>query len=68
MIALFIKLTKIDSENLIAAIHDHFVRDYNISQSAAINSVPQPNLTLAINRLNEIAETVERINELKYTS
>jgi len=67
-ISLILKLTKITSDNLKAAIYDHFVKDYSISQSSAINCVPQPKLTNAVKRLNEIAEIANKISHAKYTS
>ena len=65
---LLISLTKIDSENIVCGIYDHLYRNFSISNSASINNLSQPNLSVAINKLNEVAEIVEKINDLKYIS
>jgi len=63
---LLLQLTKISSENIKSAIHDHLVGNFTINDSALLNNCKQGNLTHSINALNKIAEIVEKINELKY--
>ena len=65
---LLISLTKIDSENIIGGIYDHLNRNFSISNAASINNLSQPNLSVAINKLNKVAEIIEKINDLKYIS
>lgn len=61
-------LTKINSESIKDAIYDHLVRNFSIGDSSSLNNCSQPNLTVAINKLNKVAETVEKVNELNHTS
>ena len=63
---LLLQLTKISSDDMKYAIHDHLVKNFTVGDSATLNNLKQSNLTHALNSLNKIAETVEKINELKY--
>lgn len=67
-ITLLLTLTKIKSESIKDGIYYHFVKNFSVGDSSLINDCSQPNLTTAIKKLNEVAETVEMINELKYMS
>ena len=58
-------LTKIDSERKIDALHAHFVKGYEVTSAAALCGLPQPKLTQAITKLNEIAGLCEKFHELK---
>ena len=64
-INLLLSLTRI-SESMRYAIHDHLVKNFTVSNAAMLNSVQQSNLTSNLKQLNVIAETVEKVNELKY--
>ena len=60
--------TKIDSQRKIDALHYHFVKGANISSAAAAHTLPQPNLTDAIETLNKIAGICEKHHEIKMHS
>jgi len=63
-IALLLTLTS-TKENIQGGIRDHFVKNFPISQAARLNDLTPGNLSVAVKDLNAIAETVEKINELK---
>ena len=65
-IDLLLSLTRI-SESMSYAIHDHLVKNFTVSNAAMLNSVQQSHLTSNLTKLNAIAETVEKVNELIYT-
>ena len=67
-VELLFNLTKITSYNIKQAVYDHLVKNFSIGDAATLNSCQQSNLTHAINALNKIAETVEKVNELNYMS
>jgi len=67
-IELLLALTKISSEKMTDAIQDYFVRGFGVGDAANLCGVKQPNLSVAIEKLNKVAEIVEKVNELKYTS
>ena len=60
---LLLALSKIKSENIKNALSDYLVRGINKTAAAALNNVPAPNLTKALQTLSEKAETVEKIKE-----
>lgn len=60
---LIISLTKMDSENMISAIHDHLVKGYQDTDASLLNDVKLPNFNKAMVRLNEIAGIVEDIKK-----
>jgi DNA-binding MarR family transcriptional regulator len=62
-ILLLLQLTEITSEDIIAALVDHLERGLSVTTSAALNNVPQPNVSRALATLNEKAEIVEKIKE-----
>lgn len=61
---LFLKLTRIDSENIKSALIDHLCRGLNGDDAAMLNDVPRQNFNRALKRLNEVAGIVEQIKEL----
>lgn len=63
---LLLKLTKIESEDIKAALHDHLVRGFKASHAAQINNVQQQNFVRAYKKLNSIAQTIEQIKELDW--
>ncbi|EWH09831.1 hypothetical protein DS2_10287 [Catenovulum agarivorans DS-2] len=63
---LLLKLTKIESEDIKAALHDHLVRGFKASHAAHINNVQQQNFVRAYKKLNSIAQIVEQIKELDW--
>lgn len=65
-LALLIKLTSIRSEDIKYALVDHLVKGMPDATAASLNDVPQSNFNRAFNKLNEVAETVERIKELDW--
>ena len=64
-VSLLLGLTKISSEKIQMAIADHLVMNFGVKDAAMINGCQQSNLTAALVTLNEVAEKVELINELK---
>ena len=60
-----LKLTKIDSERKLRAIHLHLVTGASIGDAARTYDIPQPNLTECINKLNAVAVVCEEFHELK---
>ncbi len=60
---LLIKLSRISSEAIMDALHDHLVRGLSDSTASAANGVPQGNFKRALDSLEEIAATVELIKE-----
>lgn len=65
---LLLSLTKIESEDIIGGVYDHLNRNFSISNAALFNECKRSNLSVAIKSLNETAEIVEKINELKRIS
>lgn len=63
---LLISGTKITSENVISALHDHLVRGANIDMASAMNSIQPSNLKRALNKVNSMAEIVEKIKEIDW--
>jgi hypothetical protein len=65
-VVLLLSLTKITSENITMALHDHLVMNFGVKDAAIINGCRQSNVAAALVVLNEVAKVVELINELKY--
>lgn len=63
---LLLQHVKIKSPNIIAALHDHLVNGSAANVAAALNQVPEPNLTRALNSLKKHAEITEQIKEYDY--
>lgn len=65
-VKLLLKLTRVNSENVVDAIIDHLFTGHSESHSAALNDITQSNFNRAMSRLNEVAGTVEAIKELDW--
>lgn len=63
---LLLSLTKIASEDVIDALRDHLVTGLAESTAASINGVKLSNFKRALDTINEVAGTVERIKELDW--
>lgn len=64
-ITMLIEMTSISSEKLIKALHYHFCSGAKVSSAAAAFSVPQPNLTEAIKKLNDVTGKAEKYHEMR---
>ena len=62
---LLLKLTRISSDNMQMALSDHLANNFTVAQAALINDVKVGNLRVALVKLNSVAETVEKLHELK---
>lgn len=60
-VKLLLKLTRIVSPDIIAALHDHLVRGINDTAAATFNGVSDSNFNRALNTLNDVATIVEDI-------
>lgn len=63
---LLLSLCKISSVDIKCALSDYLVRGIDKKSAAALNSVPGPNFSRALNQLNVKAEVVEQIKELDW--
>lgn len=64
-IDLLLSITKIESENLINALHDHFCLGKSSATAAALNGLTRTNMRPAIIKLNKIASFGESYHEIK---
>lgn len=64
---LLLKLKSFRSDDMKAAIKSYLVDGLGESAAAALNSVDRNNLIKAIDKLNEIAQVVEKIKEHDYS-
>lgn len=58
---LMMPLTKINSDDKIAALYDHLVRGFTISQAAEINGLKPQNLNVALDSLEAKIEIHEKL-------
>ncbi len=61
---LLLSLTRINSDDVVAALYDHLVKGATESSAAIINGISMSNFNRAFKKLNDVAETVERIKEI----
>ena len=61
---LLLSLTRIQSESVINALNDYLVRGMDKKAAAVINGVEMPNLSAALNKLEEKALVIELIKEI----
>lgn len=66
-LCLLLDLTKISSESVQDALHDHLVKGLADSTAADINGVDRANFKRALNKVNEVAGIVEAIKNLDYS-
>ena len=65
-VKLLLKLTRVNSENVVDAIIDHLCTGHSENHSSVVNDITQSNFNRAMSRLNEVAGTVEAIKELDW--
>jgi hypothetical protein len=63
---LLLQLTNIESSDIVAALNDHFVFGHQEAVAAIRNEVKKSNLSRAMKRIEEVANTVEQIKELDW--
>lgn len=63
---LLLSLTKIRSDNQVNALKYYLVDGLSFSLSASLNGITEPNFQRAINRLEEVASTIEKIKEIDW--
>ena len=61
---MLLSLTRINSDDVIAALYDHLVKGATESSAAIINGISMSNFNRAFKKLNDMAEAVERIKEI----
>ncbi|QUI71267.1 PapB/FocB family fimbrial expression transcriptional regulator [Pseudoalteromonas sp. M8] len=61
---LLLSLTRIQSESIISALFDYLVKGMDKKAAAMINGVELPNLSAALNKLEEKALIIELIKEI----
>jgi predicted DNA-binding protein (UPF0251 family) len=63
---LLLRLTRIDSVEVIEALRSHYIDGLSKSNAAAVNCIEKSNLTRAIQRINEVAEVIEKVKALDW--
>ncbi len=63
---LLMTLTKMNSDSMNDALIDYFVKGHAEKECVIINGVTQSNFNRAVSRLNQVAETVEKIKEINW--
>ncbi|WP_396180192.1 PapB/FocB family fimbrial expression transcriptional regulator [Flavobacterium sp.] len=63
---LLFSLTRIASDDIKAALSDYLVRGLSDATASSLNGVAQSNFNRALNGLEEVAATVERIKEIDW--
>ena len=66
-IDIIIKHARLESENMIAAIIDHYCFNMTKTEAALMNDVKLPNLSRDIKKVNVVAGDIERIKELDWS-
>ena len=64
-VELYLSLTRIKSDNKIAALHDYLVRGVNISKAAGMNGVDVKDLRDCREQLNKVAVVVDALVDLR---
>ena len=62
-VELLLSLTRIDSDDVKSALKDYLVRGLGDATTCALHQIAQSNFNRALNRLEQVAETVERLIE-----
>lgn len=65
-VELLLSLTRIDSDDVKAALHDHLVKGVNDANAIAIHGINKSNFSRALSRLNEVAGIVEQIKDIDW--
>jgi hypothetical protein len=60
---LLLSLTRIDSDDVKSALCDYLVRGLSDAATCALHQIAQSNFNRALNRLDQVAATVERLIE-----
>ncbi|MCK7458465.1 adhesin biosynthesis transcription regulatory family protein [Idiomarina aminovorans] len=63
---LLLSLTRINSDDVVAALYDHLVKGATESSAAIINGISMSNFNRAFKKLNDVAEAVEHIKEIDF--
>lgn len=63
---LLFSLTRIASDDIKAALNDYLVLGVSDATASRLNGVAQSNFSRALNGLEEVAATVERIKEIDW--
>lgn len=66
-IDIMIKHARLESENMIAAIVDHYCFNMTKTEAALMNDVKLPNLSRDIKKVNVEAGDIERVKELDWS-
>ena len=62
-VELLLSLTRIDSDDVKSALKDYLVRGLGDAATCALHQIAQSNFNRALNRLESVAATVERLIE-----
>jgi hypothetical protein len=65
-VELLLSLTRINSEDVKAALRDHLVKGVSDSNAIAIHGITKSNFSRALKRLNEVAAIVEQIKDIDW--
>ncbi|WP_027696718.1 PapB/FocB family fimbrial expression transcriptional regulator [Vibrio litoralis] len=63
---LLLSLTKIRSDSQVKALRMYLVDGLSFSLSASLNEITEPNFQRAMNRLEKVAGTIEKIKEIDW--
>lgn len=63
---LLLSLTKIRSEHQVDALKRYLVDGLGFSLSASLSGITEPNFQRAMNRLEDVASTIEKIKEIDW--
>lgn len=61
---LLLSLTRINSDEVVAALFDHLVKGASESSAAIMNGISMSNFNRAFKKLDTVAASVERIKEI----
>ena len=61
---MLLSLTRINSDDVVAALYDHLVKGIGESSAAIMNGVSMSNFNRAFKKLDTVAASVERIKEI----
>lgn len=61
---LLLSMTRINSDDVVAALFDHLVKGASESSAAIMNGISMSNFNRAFKKLDTVAATVERIKEM----